>query len=50
MRAFGSLEAVRDAEVEDLAALDGMNQRAAQSVYDFFHKNPGQATPEVEEV
>ena len=50
MRAFGSLEAVRDAEVEDLAALDGMNQRAAQSVYDFFHKNPEQATPEVEEV
>ena len=50
MRAFGSLEAVRDAEVDDLAALDGMNQRAAQSVYDFFHKNPEQATPEVEEV
>ena len=50
MRAFGSLEAVRDAEVEDLAALDGMNQRAAQSVYDFFHKNPEQATPAVEEV
>lgn len=50
MRAFGSLEAVRDAEVEDLAALDGMNQRAAQSVYDFFHKNPEHATPEVEEV
>lgn len=50
MRAFGSLEAVRDAEVEDLAMLDGMNQRAAQSVYDFFHKNPEQATPEVEEV
>lgn len=50
MRAFGSLEAVRDAEVEDLAALDGMNQKAAQSVYDFFHKNPEQATPEVEEV
>ena len=50
MRAFGSLEAVRDAEVEDLAGLDGMNQRAAQSVYDFFHKNPEQATPEVEEV
>lgn len=38
MRRFESLEAVRDASVEELAAAEGMNRRAAESVYSFFHK------------
>ena len=38
MRRFQSLEAVRDASVEELAATEGMNRRAAESVYNFFHK------------
>ena len=38
MKKFQSLEAVRDASVEDLASAPGMNRRAAESVYRFFHK------------
>ena len=34
---FKSLEAVRDASLEQLANAPSMNQRSAQQVYDFFH-------------
>ena len=37
MRYFQSLEAIRQASVEELAAVDAMNEASAQSVYDFFH-------------
>ena len=37
MRRFKSLEAVRDAKMEELASTEGMNQKAAESVYAFFH-------------
>ncbi|MDO5538770.1 MAG: excinuclease ABC subunit UvrC [Eubacteriales bacterium] len=37
MRRFKSLEAVRDATVEELASTESMNLPAAQKVYDFFH-------------
>lgn len=37
MRQFKSLEAIREASIEELKNAPGMNQRAAQSVYDFFH-------------
>ena len=37
MKHFGSLEALKQAEVEELAKLPSMNIRAAQAVYDFFH-------------
>ena len=37
MKHYGSLEALKDAEVEELAKLPSMNIRAAQAVYDFFH-------------
>ena len=39
MRRFQSLEAVRDASLEELIATEGMNRRAAESVYHFFHRN-----------
>jgi len=38
MRYFQSIEAIRDASVEELMDADGMNRRAAESVYDFFRK------------
>ncbi len=38
MKAFSSLDAIRQADVEALAALPAMNQQSAQSVYDFFHR------------
>ncbi len=37
MRRFKSLEAIRDASVEELAGTEAMNRAAAQKVYDFFH-------------
>ncbi len=37
MRRFKTLEAVRDASVEELSETEGMNRRAAESVYGFFH-------------
>ena len=35
-KAFGSIDAMRSASVEELAEADGMNSAAAQAVYDFF--------------
>ncbi len=38
MKHYGSLEALKAAEIEELAKLPSMNRAAAQAVYDFFHK------------
>ena len=37
LRAFGSLEAIRDAEPEQLAHAPSMNAVSAQKVYEYFH-------------
>ncbi len=37
MKEYQSLEAIREADVESLAAVPPMNRRAAESVYRFFH-------------
>lgn len=37
MRQFKSLEAVKDATVEELEKTPGMNRKSAESVYEFFH-------------
>ena len=37
MRRFKTPEAVRDASFEELAETEGMNRRAAENVYAFFH-------------
>ena len=37
MRTFKSLEAIRDASLEQLTNAPSMNARSAQQVYDFFH-------------
>ena len=42
MRRFQSLEAIRDASVEELLTADGMNRKAAESVYAFFHSDTKQ--------
>ncbi|NLB18663.1 MAG: excinuclease ABC subunit UvrC [Syntrophomonadaceae bacterium] len=41
LKAFGSVERIRGASVEELAQVPGMNRRAAQSVYDFFREDGG---------
>ena len=35
---FETITAIKEASVEDLAKASGMNIKAAQAVYDFFHK------------
>ena len=39
MKHFLSIDQIRAATVEDLAAVDSMNQAAAEKVYAFFHKS-----------
>jgi excinuclease ABC subunit C len=39
MRSFGSLEAIRDASLEELAKAPSMNRPAAEKVYAYFHGN-----------
>ena len=43
MRYFGSLEKIRDSSVDELAQVPSMNRSSAEAVYDFFHKDAGQA-------
>jgi excinuclease ABC subunit C len=38
LRTFGSLEQIMAASVEELALVDGMNHRAADSLYEYLHK------------
>lgn len=37
MKHFKSVEAIKEASVEELAAVDSMNKPAAEKVYEFFH-------------
>jgi excinuclease ABC subunit C len=37
IRTFPDLASIRNADVETLAKVPSMNERAARSVYDFFH-------------
>ena len=37
MRHFGDIEAIKRADIEQLKQADGMDIRAAESVYNFFH-------------
>ena len=41
MRTFKSLEAIRDASLEELSGAPSMNGRSARQVYDFFHGKDG---------
>ncbi len=39
MRQFGDIYAIREATVAQLADVEGMNERAAEAVYEFFHSS-----------
>jgi len=39
LKNLGGIEGIRRASLEELAAVPGMNRKAAQAVYDYFHKN-----------
>lgn len=38
MRHFVSIDAIKNASVDELAGVDSMNEKAAKSVYKFFHQ------------
>ena len=35
---FGSVEAIKDASVEDIVKVNGVNKKTAENIYNFFHK------------
>ncbi|MCG1012748.1 excinuclease ABC subunit UvrC [Tepidanaerobacter sp. GT38] len=39
LKTLGGLEGIKRASIEELAAVPGMNRKAAQTVYEHFHKN-----------
>lgn len=40
MRCFENIDAIRNATVAELKELPSMNEKSAQEVYKFFHRNP----------
>ena len=38
MKKYQSLDSIKSATIEDLAATESMNEKSAESVYTFFHK------------
>ena len=36
---FGGMDAIKKASLEELNSVKGMNEKASQSVYDFFHRS-----------
>ncbi len=46
MRTYPSLDALREADEEELAAIPGMNRASAASVYKFFHEDEKDLKPE----
>ncbi len=38
MKHFGSIDAIRESDVDGLSDVSGMDKRAAEAVYDFFHR------------
>ena len=47
LRALGSLKRVKEASLEELAAVEGFGPRAAKAVWDFFHPPEGAPAPAV---
>ncbi|MBF7081663.1 excinuclease ABC subunit UvrC [Desulfallas sp. Bu1-1] len=41
LRSFGTVEKIKEATLEELAAVPGMNRRAARAVYDYFRDYGG---------
>ena len=37
LKHFGSLKKIREADIEELSAVKGMNKASAKSVFDYFH-------------
>ena len=37
LKEFGTLDNIKNASIEDLAKIKGMNQKTAENVYNFYH-------------
>ncbi|WP_292609456.1 helix-hairpin-helix domain-containing protein, partial [Methanobrevibacter sp. UBA188] len=37
LKEFGTLETIKNASIDDLAKIKGMNQKTAENVYNFYH-------------
>ncbi|AMD17278.1 excinuclease ABC subunit C [Methanobrevibacter sp. YE315] len=37
LKAFGSIDNIKQASIEDLAKINGMNQKTAENVYNYYH-------------
>ncbi len=35
---FGSVEAIKDASIDDIAKVSGINKKTAENIYNYFHK------------
>ena len=35
---FGSLDAIKDASIEDISKVTGINKKTAENIYNYFHK------------
>ena len=35
---FGSVEAIKDASVDEISKVSGINKKTAENIYNFFHK------------
>ena len=35
---FGSVDAIKDASVEDISKVSGINKKTAENIYNYFHK------------
>ena len=42
MRHFKSIEDIRDADIEQLLAVDGIGRPQAEAIYEFFHNREGE--------
>jgi excinuclease ABC subunit C len=38
LKAFGGIDGIKRAGIEQLSQVPGMNKKAAEAVYDHFHK------------
>jgi excinuclease ABC subunit C len=38
MKHFQSIEKIKNASIEDLAGVEGMNKKVAEEMYNIFHK------------
>jgi excinuclease ABC subunit C len=44
LKYFGDIRSLAEAQIDELSQVPGVNQTAARSIFDYFHKNPSEST------